>query len=198
MSLSPVTLEGRYIRLEPLSRQHHHDLVKAGAEPAIWQWLSSSHESPEGMAAFIDDALASQENGTTLSFAIVDRRSVTAIGSSGYHRIEPAHRRLEIGFTWIAPAFQRTATNTEAKYLMLRHAFDTLGFRRVEFKTDSNNHRSQAALRRIGAVEEGTFRNHMLYPDGRTRDSVYFSIIAEEWPGVKRNLEAKLYDPGTA
>ncbi|SRR5579883_379923 len=139
-----------------------------------------------------DETDRSIRHGDALPFALVERAGNRAIGSTRYHYIELQHRRLEIGVTWITPRFQRTAINTEAKYLLLGHAFDTLGCQRVEFKADANNARSCQALPRIGAVQEGVFRKHMRYPDGRIRHSVYFSIIDEDWPSVKRGLEEKL------
>lgn len=190
--LSPVTLEGRHMRLEPLDPRHHTDLAVAGADGAIWTWLPSAHTTPEAMTEFIAAALALQERGDALPFALIERRGGRAIGSTRYHYIEMRHRRLEIGVTWITPRLQRTAINTEAKYLLLRHAFETLGCQRVEFKADANNSTSCQALARIGAVQEGLFRKHMRYPDGRIRHSVYFSIIDEDWLMVKRNLEEKL------
>ena len=190
--LSPVILEGQQVRLEPLTRRRHADLAAAGADASIWTWLPSAHTTPDAMADFIAEALTRQERGDALPFAIVERTENRAIGSTRYHAIEMRHRRLEIGVTWITPRFQRTAINTEAKYLLLRHAFEALGYRRVEFKADAHNTKSCQALLRIGAVREGIFRKHMLYPDGRVRDSVYFSIIDEEWPGVRRGLEDTL------
>jgi N-acetyltransferase len=192
MRLEPITLQGRHIRLEPLDWHHLADLEKAGADANIWRWLPSAHNKPGTMEAFIEQALSQQANGAALPFATVDQASGHAIGSTRYHYIEMAHRRLEIGVTWLAIGFQRTAANTEAKYLMLEYAFSVLGCRRVEFKADAENARSRAAILRLGAQEEGLFRNHMIYPDGRTRHSVYFSIIVEEWPGVCQNLQKRL------
>jgi RimJ/RimL family protein N-acetyltransferase len=146
----------------------------------------------DDMRAYIEEALLAQASGTALPFATVEQASGRVIGSTRYANIEATHRRLEIGWTWIAPRWQRTAVNTEAKYLMLRHAFETLGCQRVEFKTDSLNERSRNAILRLGAKEEGTFRNHMIAYTGRVRHSVYFSIIETEWPEVKARLEEKL------
>lgn len=190
--LAAVTLEGQHVRLEPLSRRHRDDLAVAGADAAIWTWLPSAHTTPQAMTEFIAAALALQERGDALPFALVERAGNRAIGSTRYHYIEMQHGRLEIGVTWITPRFQRTAINTEAKYLLLSHAFETLGCQRVEFKADANNTKSCQALARIGAVQEGLFRKHMRYPDGRIRHSVYFSIVDEDWLGVKRRLEEKL------
>jgi RimJ/RimL family protein N-acetyltransferase len=192
MDIKPVTLEGRFVRLEPLSRDHLDALCDVGLHDDIWRFTLSLIRSREDMLAYIDAALALQREGSALPFVTVDRASGKVAGSSRFGAIDRTHRRLEIGWTWLGPSFQRTALNTEAKYLMLKHAFEELGAIRVEFKTDSLNERSRSALRRIGAKEEGTFRNHMITPSGRLRHSVYFSVIEGEWPEVKAGLEAKL------
>ncbi|MGB2868110.1 MAG: GNAT family protein [Bacteroidota bacterium] len=147
------------------------------------------------MRQYIETALSERDAGKSLPFITIEKNSGKAVGSSRYGNIALEHRRLEIGWTWIAPEWQRTAVNTEAKLLMLTHAFEQLHCIRVEFKTDSLNERSQKALKRIGAKEEGIFRNHMITPGGRIRHSVYFSITDAEWPEVKRSLEAKLATP---
>ena len=190
--IEPVTLEGRHVRLEPLSRAHHADLTAVGLDPELWRWIPTPVRTPEEMNAYIETALQEQERGVSLPFAIIDKSSQHAIGSTRYGNIDRTHHRLEIGWTWVAPAWQRSAVNTEAKYLLLRHAFETLGCMRVELKTDSLNERSRAAILRIGAREEGTFRNHMITSTGRIRHTVYFSIIDSEWPDVKARLQRKL------
>ena len=144
------------------------------------------------MAAYIETALDEQTRGVSLPFAIVEKAEGRAIGSTRYGNIDCKHRRVEIGWTWVARDWQRTAVNTEAKYLLSKHAFETLGCIRVELKTDSLNERSRAAILRIGAREEGIFRNHMITASGRVRHSVYYSIVDEEWPAVKTRLEAML------
>ncbi len=144
------------------------------------------------MRTFVEEALDLQLAGLALPFATVDVASGRAVGSTRYHYVEPRHRRLEIGFTWIAVSFQRTYLNTESKLLLLRHAFETLGYRRVELKVDAENTRSREAVLRLGAREEGYFRKHMLYPDGRNRDSIYYSILDDEWPGIKNKLQIRL------
>jgi RimJ/RimL family protein N-acetyltransferase len=141
------------------------------------------------MRAFVSSSIAGLARGTVLPFATIDRASGRIVGSTSYLAIEPAHRRLEIGATWITPTSQRSPVNTEAKLLQLTHCFEVLGCNRVEFKTDARNARSRRALARIGATEEGTFRAHMVMPDGALRDSVWFSVIAPEWPAVKQRLE---------
>ncbi len=192
MLIQPVTLEGRNVRLEPLSLAHLAALGEAGLNDEIWRWMPQQVHSAEAMRGWIEEALKAQEQGGTLPFATVEKRSGRAIGSTRYLNIDCANRRVEIGATWLGLAWQRTAANTEAKYLMLRHAFETLGCIRVEFKTDSLNDRSRAALLRIGAKEEGTLRNHMIVSTGRFRHSVYYSIVDSEWGEVKRRLEQKL------
>jgi RimJ/RimL family protein N-acetyltransferase len=171
------------VRLEPLARAHAPALAEAGADPSIFRWYTHPFEA----AAFVEAALAAPDQ---VPFAtLCDGR---VVGSTRYLALVPAHRRVEIGFTWLAHAWQRTEVNTTAKYLMLRHAFEALGMLRVEFKTDARNARSRAALARIGATEEGTLRSHMLCADGHRRDSVYFSILDTEWPAVRARLEARL------
>jgi N-acetyltransferase len=149
-------------------------------------------ETAEGMRAFVAYSLAGLAKGTALPFTTIERHSGRIVGSTSYLAIEPAHKRLEIGATWVTPSHQRTAVNTEAKLLQLGHCFEVLGCNRVEFKTDARNDRSRAALARIGAVEEGTFRAHMVMPDAALRSSVYFSVIASEWPAVKERLVRRL------
>ena len=193
MKIEPVTLEGTYIRLEPLSPAHHAALCEVGFDDAIWRWNPRPPiRTPDDMRRYIESALQQQANGTALPFATIERASGRAVGSTRFADIVVEHRRMEIGYTWIAPPWQRSPVNTEAKYLMLRHAFETLGCIRVELKTDSLNERSRNAIARIGAKEEGIFRNHMVTHTGRLRHSVYFSIIDAEWPTAKVNLEAKL------
>jgi N-acetyltransferase len=192
MPLAPITLTGDAVRLEPLSLDHHPALCQVGLDPAIWRWTSVQIATPEEMRSYIEDALRSWEAGAALPFATIDRVSVRVVGTTRYGNVDPANRKLEIGWTFVAPAWQRTRINTEAKYLMLRYAFETLGCIRVEFKTDALNQTSRRAIARIGAREEGTLRHHMICADGRYRDSVYFSVIEPEWPGVKAALESKL------
>jgi len=192
MNVSPVTLEGQYVRLEPLAKAHMAGLAEVGLEEELWRWIPTRVRTREEMAAYIETALNEQEQGVALPFAIVEKATGRAIGSTRYGNIDRTHHRVEIGWTWVARERQRTAMNTEAKYLLLRHAFETLGCVRVELKTDSLNERSRAAILRIGALEEGTFRNHMITASGRIRHTVYFSIIDSEWPAVKARLKAKL------
>jgi RimJ/RimL family protein N-acetyltransferase len=198
MKIEPVTLEGTYARLEPLDLAHHAHLCEVGLDDAIWRWNPrAAIRTPDDMRGYIESALRQQASGASLPFATIERASGCAIGSTRFAEIDAEHRRVEIGYTWIAPPWQRTPINTEAKYLMLRHAFETLRCIRVELKTDSLNERSRNAILRIGAKEEGTFRNHMVTCSGRLRHSVYFSIIDSEWPAAKAALEAKLARPYT-
>lgn len=192
MLVAPVTLEGRHVRLEPLARAHLAGLAAVGLDEELWRWIPTQVRTREEMAAYIETALEEQARGISLPFALVEKSTGRAIGSTRYANIDRAHRRVEIGWTWVARDWQRTAVNTEAKYLLLRHAFETLGCIRVELKTDSLNERSRAAILRIGAREEGTFRNHMITASGRVRHTVYFSIIDAEWPEVKARLESKV------
>lgn len=192
MKLEPVTLEGRGVRLEPLAVSHHAALCEVGLDPELWRLIPYRASTPDEMRGYISSALEAQAAGTAIPFATVERASGRVVGSTRFMNIEVAHRRAEIGSTWIAKPWQRTAINTEAKYLMLQHAFETWGCIRVELKTDALNQRSREAMLRIGAREEGTLRQHMVTWSGRLRDTVYFSILDSEWPGVKADLEAKL------
>lgn len=198
MSEQSVTLEGRHVRLEPLEPAHHSALCAIGLDPELWDLIPYRIVTPEDMTAYIQSALNAQKSGTALPFATVHLPTGQVIGSTRFMNIDIGNRRVEIGATWIASPWRRTAVNTEAKYLMLRHAFETLGCIRVELKTDSMNQRSRNAIRRIGASEEGTLRQHMVTWSGRLRDTVYFSILDSEWPGVKRDLEQKLLRAGHA
>lgn len=192
--VEPVVLEGHVVRLEPLSRVHLPALVEAGADPAIWRWMPARGDSGMGMAAIVDEALAAAASGTQLPFVTVERATDRTVGSSRYLSIVPEHRRLEIGWTWLTPPVHGSAVNAEAKLLMIGHAIERLGARRVEFKTDALNERSRAALLAIGATFEGVFRRHMQMADGRERDSAYFSVIADEWPDVKAALETRVLE----
>lgn len=191
MDIAPVILEGRHVRLEPMREEHIAALQAAAADPAIWKWTWPGTD-PEQVAAWVAQSLGKQVAGTDLPFVTVDVASGDVAGSTRYMTIERAHKRVEIGNTWLNPRFQRSALNTEAKYLMMRHAFETLGCIRVEFKTHHMNEQSRNALQRIGATFEGILRQHMIHTDGTLRDSVYFSVLDREWPSVKAMLEEKL------
>ena len=195
MNIQPVTLEGRHVRLEPLTLAHQTGLCAVGLDPELWRWIAAPVHDAAGMRAYIEEALAWQQAGTALPFATVEKATNKPIGSTRFGNIERAHRRLEIGWTWVAKPWQRSPVNTEAKYLMLRHAFETLGCMRVELKTDSLNEKSRNAMLRLGCKEEGTFRNHIITSTSRIRHSVWFSVIDSEWPGVKERLEEMLARP---
>ena len=192
MNLDPVALEGSHVRLEPLSESHHSALSEVGFDPDLWRLNPTRVSTPEEMSAYIRTALDAQAAGTALPFATIDRVSGKVVGSTRFMNIDVPNRRVEIGATWIAHPWQRSAVNTEAKYLMLRHAFESLACIRVELKTDSLNRRSRNAILRLGAREEGILRNHVITWTGRLRDTVYFSILDAEWPQLKARLEAKL------
>jgi RimJ/RimL family protein N-acetyltransferase len=189
----PVTLSGTAIRLEPLALRHAPDLLQASAEKSIWSYMPlSGFPDLQAVEDWIQASLAAQAAGTDLPFAIVLPDTNVAVGSTRYMDIRRPHRGLEIGWTWLAPGVQRTRVNTEAKYLLLKNAFEQLGAVRVQLKTDARNIRSQRAIERIGGVMEGAHRRHMVTWDGHIRDTVYYSILDSEWPAVKRRLEAIL------
>lgn len=190
--MTPVTLEGAHVRLEPLTRAHLDALAEVGLDPDLWTRTASTIRTRDDLAAYVETALTGQADGTALPFATVDRASGRVVGSTRFGNYVAAHRRVEIGWTFVAPPWQRTAVNTEAKLLMMAHAFDTLGLTRVEWKTDALNTRSRAAILRLGATEEGTLRSHMVVRDGRLRDTVYFSVTAPEWPAVRDRLTTRL------
>jgi len=192
MNVAPVILEGRHVRLEPLAKAHLAGLAQVGLEEELWRWIPVPVRTVEEIATYIQTALQEQERGVSLPFALIEKATGRAIGSTRYGNIDRTHRRVEIGWTWVARGWQRTAVNTEAKYLLLKHAFETLACIRVELKTDSLNEKSRAAILRIGAREEGIFRNHMITASGRIRHTVYFSIVDSEWPAVKARLESLL------
>ena len=186
--IRPVVLEGRIVRLEPLRHDHVDDLADVAFDPALWQYTLARPVDRDSLEAWITAALDNAEAGTELAFATIDRASGRAVGSTRYLNIAPEHRRFEIGWTWLATTAQRTGANREAKLLQLTHGFEDLAANRIEFKTDSLNDRSRAALLGIGATFEGIFRNHMVMPDGRLRHSAYYSVTREDWPTVKSRL----------
>ena len=192
MKIDPVVLEGIHVRLEPLLRKHITGLCEVGLEEQLWRWIPTPVRTADDMAAYVELALKEHANGVSLPFAQIEKATGRLIGSTRYMNIDRVHHRVEIGCTWIGRKWQRTAANTEAKYLLLRHAFETLGCMRVELKTDSLNEKSRAAILRIGAKQEGIFRNHMMTSTGRIRHTVYFSIVDSEWPGVKSEMERRL------
>ena len=172
--------------------RHLEPLCEVGLDVDVWRWMPFKVGTRDEMLQFINEALEEQRRGKAIPYALIERETGRVVGSTRFGNIEPAHRRVEIGWTWIAREWQRTAVNTEAKLLLLRHAFEARGDIRVELKTDALNDRSRRAILRIGAREEGTLRQHVICSDGRVRDTVYFSILASEWPEVKLGLEARL------
>ncbi|HEX4691664.1 MAG TPA: GNAT family protein [Solirubrobacteraceae bacterium] len=193
MSFESLVLEGAHVRLEPLAPGHVADLAEAGADPEVWRWMPVAAPSGESeMAAIVEALRARAAAGAQFPFAQVDVATGRAVGATSYLDIALEEGRIEIGWTWIGRPWWRTAINSEAKLLLLSHAFDTLGLNRVALKTDIRNERSQAAIERIGGVREGVLRAHMIRPDGSLRDTVYFSILAPEWPRVRARLSARL------
>jgi len=189
----PVTLEGRFVRLEPMSADHAEGLFEAGRFDELWTYMSvPPWRTVDDARQWMSAAMAAAEAGDAVPFVTIERAGGRAVGSTRFFDIRRAHRALEIGHTWVAPAFQRTAINTEAKLLLLGHAFDELGALRLQFKTDARNVRSQRALERIGALREGVLRRHMVLWDGFVRDSVCYSVIDTEWPAVRAKLESML------
>ena len=192
MEISPVTLEGRHTRLEPLSRSHQEALIAAAVDGELWNSIVTIVPSRDTVAEYIEAALTAQAHGSELPFVIIRKTSNEVVGTTRFYEIQRTDRRVAIGYTWLSVSAQRTAINTEAKLLLLTHAFDFWNCNRVEFITDVLNEQSRAAILRLGAKQEGIWRRHMVMPNGRVRDSVCFSIIAEEWPEVKTRLTTKL------
>lgn len=192
MVVEPVTLEGTRVRLEPLAPNHLDALVKFGLNEDLWRYRTDVVSSRDEMRAYIQKVLAKQAQGEELGFAVIERASGAVCASTRLMSIDVVNRGVEIGGTFIDPRWQRTFVNTECKYLLLRHAFETWRCIRVFLKTDSLNEQSRSAILRLGAREEGTLRNHMIMPGGRYRHSIYFSILDSEWPTVKSGLEAKM------
>jgi RimJ/RimL family protein N-acetyltransferase len=190
----PLTLEGAVVRLEPIRREHAELLWEIAKDNLddVFRWIPYPMKTPDDFRKLVDKAVDEQQRGESVVFATVERQSGRVIGSTRFMNIDRQNCRVEIGSTWIAPAWQRTAVNTEAKYLMLRHAFEVWKCIRVELKTDALNQKSRTAIARIGAKEEGTLRRHLITWTGRVRDTVYFSILYSEWPEVKTQLEKRL------
>lgn len=193
MEVKPVVLTGKYVRLEPLTEEHVAGLAEIGLGQSFWNFmLYGDITTIDDMRNWVKDILARSRKGTDLPFVVIHLASGRVAGATRYLNIEPQHRGLEIGGTWYGSEFQRTVVNTECKYLLLRHAFETLQCIRVQLKTDLRNERSQKAIERLGAVKEGVLRNHMILPNGRYRHSVFYSILDTEWPGVKKRLEGMM------
>lgn len=189
MNIQPVTLNGKIVRLEPLGLDHTSDLLAAAAHDEIWAYLDEpTPRTADMVESLIRDALDDQDRGARLPFAIVDVASGRAVGSTSYIDIRPHDRGVEIGWTWMTPSQWGTGANTEAKFLLLSHAFEEQNAGRVAIKTDSRNQRSQRAIEKMGATREGVWRNHRILSDGTYRHSVYYSIIDTEWPTVRDQL----------
>ena len=194
VKVEPVILVGQFVRLEPMRVDHLPALCKAGLHPSLWEWTASQVADQSDMENYLRAALADQALGIGLPFVTIEQGTGTLVGSTRFGNIDTKNKKVEIGWTWISPEWQRTFVNTEAKLLMFTHAFDVWKCIRVELKTDANNQRSRAAIARIGATEEGTLRNHMITGSGRYRDSVYFSVIDSEWEAVREDLTSRLYE----
>jgi len=192
IDLAPVVLDGLRVRLEPMTMDHLDALVEAGRFEELWRWTQANPSTPDAMCDYMQAALDEQRSGSCMPFVTIDKPSDTVVGSTRFGNIDVRNRRVEIGWTWVTPRFQRTYVNSEAKYLMLSRAFDVWGCVRVELKTDLLNARSRAAILRLGGVEEGVLRRHQLTQGGRFRDTVYYSILDNEWPGVRERLRNEI------
>lgn len=192
MSIPPVPLQGSTIRLEPLSRDHLPGLLAVGLDPVLWRWTLNKINHPADLEAYVETALEEQRRGSSLPFATILQSTNHVIGSTRFGNISLPNKRVEIGWTWIARPWQRTAANTEAKLLMLTHAFEVVGCARVELKTNALNSQSRNAMLRLGCVEEGILRQHAIADDGTTRDTVYYSILRNEWPVIRDRLRGTL------
>jgi RimJ/RimL family protein N-acetyltransferase len=194
--VEPVTLEGRHVRLEPMARDRAESiaaaLAAAAADGSMWESKVTTIPRPEKMRTYVDQALTELDAGVSMPFVTIDRASGRTVGTTRYMNIEAPHRRLEIGTTWIGKSFQRTAINTEAKYVMLKHAFETLRCIAVDLRTHEKNVQSRAAIERLGARLDGILRHHRIMPDGTLRNTAAYSVVDAEWPGVKAQLEARL------
>jgi N-acetyltransferase len=198
MQVATVTLEGNLVQLEPLSMDHLPALAEIAFHPQIWRWMSDRMESEDDLRRYIQAGLDAAAAGAAMPWATRSTKDNRIIGSTRFADIQPAHWTLEIGWTWMHPDYQRRGINVEAKYMQLRHAFEVMGTRRVAFKTHHQNMKSQTAIQALGAKHEGIFRNHVIMPDGSPRHSYWYSIIDEEWPEVKVNLERRMQRHQTA
>jgi N-acetyltransferase len=196
MSISPVILTGRHVRLEPLAASHLDGLAQHAGDPELWRYMVHARPNPRDSLQAWFESVSQEPSRGGVAFAVIDLERGAPVGGTTYMDASMPHRRLEIGGTWLGRACWRTAINTECKWLLLRHAFESLEVNRVQLKTDARNVRSQRAIERLGALKEGVTRLHMVMPDGFIRDTVMYSIIAAEWPGVGRRLEERLGRPG--
>jgi RimJ/RimL family protein N-acetyltransferase len=197
ITINPITLEGFGVRLEPLATEHHDDLIAAAADGKLWELWFTAVPEPDRTAAYIRTALTGQQEGHRLPWAVRELTTGRIIGSTSYHDIAPAIDRVEIGYTWYAKCWQRSHVNTTCKLLLLGHAFDTLGCKAVGLRTDNFNLASQRAIEALGAKKDGVVRHHAPRRDGTVRDTVFYSILAGEWPDVKRHLELRLARHGS-
>ena len=190
---TPITLEGKVVRLEPMNVKHIPGLAVAGKDESIWKYMVYGNLSNlESMGKWVKDLLLQQAAGTDLPFTVIQNKSGNIIGATRFLDMQPRHRSLEVGGTWYAPEYQGKVVNPECKFLLLKYAFEELNCIRVQFKADLRNERSIHALEKLGAVREGVLRSHMILPNGIIRDSVYFSILDREWPDVKIRLEDRI------
>lgn len=194
----PERLAGTVVHLEPLTERHWPGILAAGLHPELWTWTIETIVDEGGLREYFDRALSAAGAGRAVPFATVDAASGAVVGCTRFGNLDAINRHVEIGWTWVTPARQRSAVNTEAKYLMLRHAFESWRCHRVELKTDALNARSRAAMLRIGAREEGVFRSYQVRQDGRVRDTAWYAVTATDWPEVKAGLERRLWQPPTA
>lgn len=192
MPFTPVTLHGAHVRLEPLRLEHLPGLVAIGLDPELWRWTLNKVRTPEHLRAYVETALEEEARGSSLPFATIEQAANQVIGSTRFGNISLENKRVEIGWTWVAVGWQRTAANTEAKLLMLTHAFETVGCARVELKTNALNSKSRNAMLRLGCIQEGILRQHTIAEDGTTRDTVYYSVLRAEWPTMKERLTSRL------
>ena len=192
LEITPVTLSTNRLLLRPLERSDETALISAASDGSLWEKRTTTVPRPEEMRAYIEKALSQAAAGTALPFTTIVRDGDLVVGSTRYMNIDPGNHHVEIGTTWIAQSWQRSFVNTHAKFLLLRHAFETLGCIAVELRTHSLNHQSRQAIERLGAKQDGLLRRHMIMPDGHIRDTVVYSIIREEWPLVKEELARRL------
>jgi RimJ/RimL family protein N-acetyltransferase len=197
-SFAPATLTGRTVALEPLSERHWPGVLAVGLAPELWRWTIDRIENEADLRRWFEEALAASEAGRAVPFATVELATMRVVGSTRFGNLDARNRHVEIGWTWVAPAWQRTAVNTEAKFLMLRHAFDAWGCHRVELKTDALNTRSREAMLRLGAREEGIFRMYQVSQGGRVRDTAWYAVTERDWPEVRAGLERRLWQPPPA
>jgi RimJ/RimL family protein N-acetyltransferase len=189
---TPLVLEGKRVRLEPISREHLPQLAEIAFESTIWRWMSSWVTNPQQLEQFVENAIGDVQKGTAIVWVTRSKVDGRLAGATRFYEISQQHRTMELGWTWLHPNYHRSGINVEAKYLQLTHAFEKMKMNRVAFKTHHENVRSQTAIAALGAKQEGTFRNHMIMPDGSTRHSVWYSITKEDWPTVKANLESRM------